>query len=863
MKFRPLIIFWGVCFGILIGQVADAATPTASQLQMLQNLSPEQQKALAKQYGVKLPSISSQEDSRSIELEPTIMTRKQLAEDGDSPDIEELLTLLEQDKEEEIKPFGYEIFEGAPTSFSPVGDLPVPDNYLIGPGDEINVQLYGKENESYNFIVGRDGQIDFPKIGPVNVIGQSFGELQKYLTNEITRKIIGVDAYVSLGELRAMPVFVLGDAFQPGSYTLHSLSTVSQALMASGGIKEIGSLRNIQLRRKGKVISRLDLYDFLLNGRTDADIRMQAGDAIFIPAKGEEITVMGKVRRPAIYELKGKTTLANALKMAGGLLADSYKQDIAVKRFTESGIEVFNLNMDEEKESEFVLKNGDEIEIKGNSQQIQYAIEVKGEVNYPGRYKWSEGVRVSDLLSSIDDDLKETTDLSYALVVREINIKGDIELYQFDLAEAILGGNPDEDIALQQDDTIIVFSDLAADEESDDESEDDEYESAENELGGQTEQLSKAFYAQVDGVMTPELMRNFGKSTKTDEEEEGEEELTPEEEEQEKQIEISKGNRRKEQLESIIVQLAKQASFGNPIKLVEVDGAVRFPGTYPLTENQKISDLLVAAGGIKESANLSTGELSRVNTKGSPKLLHMPIKMEDVVAGQKNADLPLRSKDRVLVFNTPEWEEDYKVILKGEVKFPGTYSINRGELLGDVLKRAGGVTSYANPKGAIFSREDLKEREKQELKRLHDQLRQEIASMTLRRQNNVSQLTSSPTEALSVVNELSDVEALGRLVIDLDAILQGSERRDIQLEDGDMLFIPPLRKTVTVVGQVQSPSTHYFDSDVSVDEYIGLAGGMKKQADKKRVYIVHADGSVSLPKRRRWFSRDEQLSLGP
>lgn len=873
MKFRVFTFILCVFAGIYAGP-SMAVTPTPEQLQMLQNLTPAQQQALASQYGVSLSSLPAAmglEEKQSIELDPTIMHRK--AADMALPFnhiAQKKMAELEDDGV--IKPFGYDIFEGAPTSFSPIGDLPVPGNYIIAPGDEINVQLYGKENESHTFMVGRDGQIEFPKIGPINVAGQEFAQLKLFLAEEVRRKILGVQAHISLGELRAMPVFVLGDAYQPGAYTLSSMSTISQALMASGGIRPIGSLRNIQLKRQGEIITRLDLYDFLLNGNTENDIRMQDGDSIFIPAKGDEITVAGKVRRPAIYELRGKTTLAEALRMAGGLLADSYKQDIAVKRFTESGIEIFNFNMDDADSGNFALENGDEIEVKENSQQIQFAIEIKGEVNYPGRYKWFDGIRVSDLLSSIDDDLKQTTELSYALVIREINVKGDVELHQFDLAKAILEPSSEENMLLNQDDKILIFSTLADDEESEQTEPEEEIAegdeaSPSNENHSQSNNTathSKAFYAQVDQNTLPEqgLTSNVagfdqqGENTQEDEE-------AAEREKQAKQLEMSKANRRSDLLKPVIAQLAKQASFGHPIKLVEIDGAVRFPGTYPLTQEQMLSDLLVAAGGVKESANLSTGELSRVNAQGSLKLSHIPIKMEDVVLGKPNADIELRSKDRVLVFNTPDWEIDHKITLKGEVRFPGTYSINRGELLGDVIKRAGGLTKFANPNGAIFSREELKEREKQELERLHEQLKQEIASMTLRRQNRVSQLTSSPSEALKVVNKLSDVRALGRLVINLESILEGVRNRDIELENGDMLYIPPLRKTVTIVGQVQSPSTHYFEDNISVTEYINLAGGMKKQADSKRVYIVHADGSVSLPKKRRWFSRDAGVALGP
>ena len=201
---------------------------------------------------------------------------------------------LERLGEEALKPFGYDLFAGIPTTFAPATDVPVPAEYVVGPGDQIRVQLYGDVNQSYLLTVGRDGRIDFPELGPVEVAGQTFTQVRQDLESRVARQMIGTVASVSMGETRSIRVFVLGEAYRPGSYTVSGLSTITNALFVSGGVKEIGSLRNIQLKRRGQVVSRLDLYDLLLRGDTTDDARLLPGDVIFIPPVGKTVDGHGR-----------------------------------------------------------------------------------------------------------------------------------------------------------------------------------------------------------------------------------------------------------------------------------------------------------------------------------------------------------------------------------------------------------------------------------------------------------------------------------------------------------------------------------------------------------------------------------------
>ena len=203
-----------------------------------------------------------------------------------------------------LKPFGYDLFRATPTTFAPATDIPVPTEYVIGPGDTFEVLLIGAGGGRYRLVVGRDGVVDFPELGPIAVAGVRFDAARDLLEQRVAEQMIGMRASISMGALRSIQVFVLGEAESPGSYTVSGLSTITNALLVSGGAKTIGSLRNIQLKRGGQIVGRIDLYDLLLNGDTSADQRLQPGDVIFIPPVGPTVAISGEVRRPAIYEVR-------------------------------------------------------------------------------------------------------------------------------------------------------------------------------------------------------------------------------------------------------------------------------------------------------------------------------------------------------------------------------------------------------------------------------------------------------------------------------------------------------------------------------------------------------------------------------
>lgn len=891
-----------VIFTIYTGSLF-AVTPSAEQIEQFKKLPKSQQEALAKQYGVDITQLEqmmnpmqSGELNANNPQSSTIQARKIDYTQASQRDLND----PRYSNDGELKPFGYNVFAGKPTTFTPVDDLPVPNNYLLGVGDQIHIQTYGKLNQQQSLTISRNGSISFPSLGPIYVAGQTFEQAKTFIESSVKKQILGVEVSVSMGALRTSQVAVFGDAYQPGSYNVNAFSTATQVLKAAGGIDTVGSLRNIEIRRENKVIQKLDLYNFLVSGDTSGDIRLESGDAIFIPARSSSIYIRGEVVRPAIYETVKGESLDAVLMNAGGLTADAYQESISIRRKTSDGIKVFNLDMNTAKGQQFKVKDGDEIVARTKANYFTSDIAIRGAVIRPGVYEYSKGDRIADVFKTIDGSLNANADLTYAIIVREINQHRDIKVLQFKLGEAITNPNSKENLSLQTRDQILVFSgeldgEFWYGEGQNKTREDWQNEQLAKNLADQQRELmmqqlamnqagqqgSQGKGQQVSGnsAVNSNVQQNsnqFGVvgqqdgneiaeagNTQTSSRDNGSNLKLKDLEKKEEQQEIDFDSR-ENLLEPVIKRLVQQASLGSNVQIVEVRGAVKFPGIYPLAENTVLSDLVVAGGGLRESAYEFTGELSRVESaKGLFNIQHQRINVDAILQGDTKENLKLVSKDRLNVFTKPEWREDYSVELLGEVTFPGTYTFKRGETIADIIQRAGGVTEYAYPQGAIFSRESLRIQEGERMKLLDRQLRQEIASLTLRRQSSSARYTSSPAEAMAIADQLGNTEPVGRMVISLNEILDGEKQADVLLENKDKIYIPPLRKVVSVIGEVQYSSSHLFDDRLTLEDYLNRSGGAKRQADVERMYVIRANGSVMLPNNSFWFSRStEDLEPG-
>jgi len=840
-------------FVLLFSINAMAFTPTASQLEQFKKLPKSQQEALAKQYGVDLSTItgSNQSSNQTQTSQPTIGEREE-PQQAELSDDERF-----NPKKDELKPFGYSLFAGEPTSFMPNESAAVPDTYLVGPGDQLNINFYGKESESFDVKVDREGRISIPDLTPVQVAGLTFAEVKALINAKVEQEVIGVKAFVSLGQLRSMRILVLGEAYKPGSYSVSSLTTVSHALFVSGGVSDIASLRNIQVKRAGKVVSNFDLYDLLIKGDSSKDIVLKPGDAVFVPSVGSQVTVEGLVKRPAIFELKQGETAKQLLNMAGGLKPEAYAKNVVVERFNNQRKEILSVDFSKSNIS-YIPQDGDRVRFNSVSSQYQNSISLIGAVARPGNYQWYQGKRISDVLKSVRGDLLPQADLSYGLLIRETNINGDIEAHQFDVAQAIIK-NADNNLALKANDKIIIFSRF--------EEKEIEKTALENMALSQEQQEQQLKAEQWYEFKQKEFEKYIGINQKEEITTESGQALTiadiskrkVNEQSQELKAEDYAFFSRHNLLLPIIEKLKQQASIAQAMQLVEINGNVTYPGIYPLTVSGEVADLVTAAGGLLESAYTKQAEITRIVLGDASQVEHVRFDLESALKGESQNNITLRSKDSINIFSIPNWQENVKVQLKGELKFPGTYTIRRGETLTDLLKRAGGFSDFAEQNAAIFTRVSIKEQEQQQLARLSTELRRDIASKSF--QNSVSGNSLSYDEMDKLLNDLASVEAVGRLVIDLPLIV--NNQQNLVLQNGDTLYVPSKRDSISIIGEVNYSTSHLYKAGVSVDDYIDLSGGLKERAAEDRIYIIKANGSVEIPNTGGWFAANNANQLEP
>ena len=312
-------------------------------------------------------------------------------------------------------------------------------------------------------------------------------------------------------------------------------------------------------------------------------------------------------------------------------------------------------------------------------------------------------------------------------------------------------------------------------------------------------------------------------------------------------------------LKPIIAKLNQQAGYRSKVQIYAIRGEVYHPGLYPRPINANVDKAIVSAGGLKESAYIDSAEITRFTSTNTGMLDHINVNLDEAVANPKNEKFLVQSKDSINIYPIPNWQKELKVSLYGEVKFPGEYDIRKGESLQEVIERAGGFTEYSYSKGAVFTRENLRFQQQQQLNKLSEDLRRDIASKSFN--NSITDSSLSYQDMNNLINDLAKVKAVGRLVIDLPAIVNGNV--DIPLENNDMLYIPSKQNSITVVGEVNFSSSHIFDSSLSFEDYIARSGGFKQRADEDRIYIIKASGLVNIPNNNSWFSVNRSDLLEP
>ncbi|EGQ9096449.1 SLBB domain-containing protein [Vibrio alginolyticus] len=866
----------------MFASYSTAQTPTPEQIKMFQNLPADQQQALASKYGFSIPSGSSSQSTSYSN--PQVMQPRPQSSGASSTELEKMWDAKKED--DELQRFGLELFAGSPSTFAPISDVPVPANYTVGAGDEIIVQLFGKENETHRLRVNRAGTINFPSLGPLNVAGMHFSDVRDSLTQRVKEQMIGVRSDISLGELRTMQVFIMGDAYKPGAYTVSALTTISQAIYYSGGFGESGALRDIQLKRDGKIIRKLDMYDLLLKGDASDDVRLLPEDVVLIGSVKDTVSIEGEINRPAIYEVKPGETYQQLIQIAGGFTANAYKEQLEIKRYATHGTrEAVTLDFSKSQDKQSKVRNGDAIKVLKKSEELTRYVQIEGDVRHPGYVEWHQSLRIADLFKSVDSAFNATADVNYAVVVREVNTQRDIEVFQINLANAILSPNSKDNMSLRSRDRVLVFNrfnnedldTLANDEEiTKAKTLEQAQKQAEMEQQKEQQQMSSSV-AMVNNpagsviagnnAMTSnnQQQTNFNNQQNhvgwNQQEKEERKIIFRGKEITEEDFEKLKQNTRRTLLAPVLLQLQQQSRLGLAPQIAEVFGEVKHPGRYPITPRMTVSTLIEAAGGLTYNAFTINAELARTAINSADERAYIDVERIDLrkaIQGSVSDNAIIVGRDRLNILEKPNVKLQSTVTLQGEVRFPGTYTVRQGETLSELLDRAGGLTEFAHPQGAIFTREALRLQEQKLLNQYAADMRKETAKKTFRADSNIGSVISDPEKTLAFVEEASRSKALGRMVVQLNRILKGERSADFMLEDGDFLFVPTFRNTVSIMGEVQVPITYLLDNKLDVDDYLNKAGGAKKQADEDRIFVVRADGSVYKPSSGYWFGNNKE-----
>ncbi len=773
--------------GLLLAGTVSAQMPTSAQLQQLQQLSAAEQQRLARQLGIDLPASKQHSAPRLAEpVEPVEQNISLiLAKEGEFSDIVE---------EPKVERFGHSLFNRNISTFAATDNNNVPDSYRLGVGDELVVQLYGKESETVTVQVGRDGQVVIPRLGPMVLAGLSFEAARDLLLQRVSEQLIGVDAVVSMGRLRAINIFMAGEVAVPGAFSVSALTTVTQALFQAGGISDIGSLRHIEVKRGGEKLGSFDLYDLLLRGDASGDLRLRSGDVVFVPPYQALAEITGAVKRPMFYELKGYETVDDLVAMAGGLTREAYTGVAALSRIDNATglptIETVSVGDIEVRRT--AVRNGDKLRIFESGSELANVVTVEGAAYRSGDFGWRPGLRFSDLISDAQRDLLPTADLYYALIASEVGEDAQIKLTQFSIADALADVGSAADPILKSRDTLYIFA---------------------------QPQLTELDSRLESGEETKEIQ---------------------------KQNQYS----RQQLLQPVLEKLRRQARFGEPVQTVSVSGAVRAAGTYPFVEGATVADLIFAAGGLTQSAFTQSAELRRLesNGQGEVEADYREIDLSQALVDQA---VTLQSRDHLNVRDIPDWSPTDSVRIEGEVRFPGTYLIEKGETLAELISRAGGATDEAFFAGAVFTREAIARKEREQAQQFARSIEKTYATSMLTEE----QKDESLADIRAIAEQLQNFEGQGRLLIDLQAIMAGELERDIELTDGDVLVIPKAISTVTVVGEVQQPSSHLFNPKAKIKDYLALSAGLTKRADDRAIYVVKANGMVR-PYQRGLFGKN-------
>jgi protein involved in polysaccharide export with SLBB domain len=748
-----------------------------------------------------------------------------------------------------LERFGMDVFRNGTGNLESLPmDLPAGPDYVLGPGDGLNIELWGGVAQRLQRVVDREGKVALPEVGDVSVAGRPLGEAQQVVQSVLRTQFHNVEADVSLARIRTVRIYVVGDTVRPGAYDISSLSTPLNALYAAGGPTSRGSLRHLRQYRGVTLVQEMDVYDLLLHGIHTELARIQSGDTILVPPIGPEVVVEGMVRRPAIYELGGETTLAEILELAGGVLSSGTLRHVDVDRVVaHESRTMLRVDLPESNDQQavnaaldkFQVQDGDKIKISPILPYADKTVYLDGHVFRPGKYPYREGMKVTDILHSYSDLLPEPA-ANHAEIIRLQAPDNAPIVLAFDLANAIQG--KDQDLTLRPFDTIRVFGRY--------DFEDQpvitvtgEVRFAGDHVTNGTTRLRDAVY--MAGGTSPDAELNDAQVFRRTED--GTLKVMS--------VDLSKALIGDEVNNIVLLPKDRLFIHRSPLKVdpptVLIQGEVVRPGKYPLGQGMTASELIKLAGGLKRSADLETADIARyLASDGSSAGEHRSISIASAIAGNPDADQRLIDGDVLTIRQVAGWSDMESVVtVRGEVVHPGTYGIQEGERLSSVLARAGGFRRDAYPYGAVLERVQVRQLEEKNRVDLIRHVQYEGASLKLIPETDDDQKMAKQASLMqwqTTLDKLQNTPPSGRLVIHITKEPRWANTpADLELRKGDILTIPKTSNFVMVDGSVYNPTAVTFRPGKTAAWYLRQAGGPNNIAEKKAIFLIRADGSVA------------------
>lgn len=689
--------------------------------------------------------------------------------------------------------FGQSLFVQAPSTFSPVDFMQVPSDYVIGPGDELQIRIWGQVQASLRVIVDRSGQVYIPQVGQVSVAGLHYSDLEEHLKKEVSKDFKNFDLTANIGRLHSIQVVVVGDARYPGTYTISSLSTLVNAIFVSGGPTAQGSLRHIQVRRGGAVITDFDFYDLLIKGDKSKDVRLQPGDVLYIPHVGPLVAIAGSVNSPAIYEMKDGSTLNDLIEIAGDLSAVADTNRITIDRFVDhQARQTLEFPYDADSRAQRI-QDGDIVRVFSIVPRFVDTVTLRGNVANPGRYPWKPGMRVRDLIPD-----------AQALLTRR---------YWRNRAAIVNGLATQYPIRPQP-------------------------RTPNNRTYGQQQPQQQTGNGTLPGWNGPNGTTNtVGNYNSTEQLPEGVD-----------SADLAAG--------ALFAQSEQNAAAANdPSKSGDqnMPAGQTSPSTSGGTANSNVvRDVAEDVRSYAPEINWDYAIIQRVNPIDlSSKLLWMSPR-KAIIEHDEASNLELEPGDIVTIFSqrdisVPQEDRSQYVIVEGEVKRPGVYKLEINETLRSVLHRAGGLTDDAYVYGTQLTRESARvdqQKSLDELARVTEvQIRQSAVAVAASSQSGDLPQMQAAEEA--IIGQLKGARASGRVALPVkpkDKSLD--DFPDMLMEDRDRLLVPHIPATVAVVGDVYNPGSFIFESRNTAGGYLEIAGKGKPQSDLRHAFVLRANGVV-------------------